>query len=396
MTAAAFARHIHTSYHRITLPPTPTRWFSSASNTNNRSSRRSRMQQHYYDSCFFAKWASSSSVCLSERIRHRPSATLGFATSSYSSSIPNGNGSRYRNRSMPHTPSSLLLSISPTTITTTSRLFGCNPNSPNAKPGDIFLSDDRNDEDDQPSSTRNYASTSIPIDLTALHTTIDTVRDIIGYPTYDISLTLINDAYMTQLNSNSRGIPSSTDILSFSLRDSFVEPGVLREEQFDREEYYDLGELFVSVDYVKRRCDEDRKLHEEAAKRKAEESEKAILEGEVVSETVKKDDDDDDDDDTDEYEYGYTEVEVDDEYYEDEYDDRGVAPAMQYIYDPEIRIHMLVVHGMLHLVGYDHETDDEYELMVEREDEVLSELKWRLGEDFGLGQRRLAPPSDDK
>ncbi|KAL3763059.1 hypothetical protein ACHAWU_007765 [Discostella pseudostelligera] len=354
------------------------------------------MQQHYYDSCFFAKWASSSSFCLSERIRHRPSATLGFATSSYSSSIPNGNGSRYRNRSMPHTPSSLLLSISPTTITTTSRLFGCNPNSPNAKPGDIFLSDDRNDDDDQSSSTRNYASTSIPIDLTALHTTIDTVRDIIGYPTYDISLTLINDAYMTQLNSNSRGIPSSTDILSFSLRDSFVEPGVLREEQFDREEYYDLGELFVSVDYVKRRCDEDRKLHEEAAKRKAEESEKAILEGEVVSETVKKDDDDDDDDDTDEYEYGYTEVEVDDEYYEDEYDDRGVAPAMQYIYDPEIRIHMLVVHGMLHLVGYDHETDDEYELMVEREDEVLSELKWRLGEDFGLGQRRLAPPSDDK
>jgi ssRNA-specific RNase YbeY (16S rRNA maturation enzyme) len=197
---------------------------------------------------------------------------------------------------------------------------------------------------------------------------------------------------MTQLNSNSRGIPSSTDVLSFSLRDSFIEPGVLKEEQFDRDEYYDLGELFISVDYVKRRCDEDRKLHEEAAKRKAEEKEKAILEGEVVSETEKKDEDDDD---TDEYEYGYTEVEVDDEY-EDEYDDRGVAPAMQYIYNPEIRIHMLVVHGMLHLVGYDHETDDEYELMVEREDEVLAELKRRLGEDFGLGQRRLAPPSNNK
>jgi len=70
----------------------------------------------------------------------------------------------------------------------------------------------------------------------------------------------------------------------------------------------------------------------------------------------------------------------------DEYDDRGVAPAMQYIYNPEIRIHMLIVHGMLHLVGYDHITDDDYELMVVREDEVLAELRRRLGEDFGIGR----------
>ena len=70
----------------------------------------------------------------------------------------------------------------------------------------------------------------------------------------------------------------------------------------------------------------------------------------------------------------------------DEYDDRGVAPAMQYVYDPEIRIHMLVVHGMLHLVGYDHIDDDDYELMVVREDAVLAELRTRLGEDFGLGK----------
>ena len=69
----------------------------------------------------------------------------------------------------------------------------------------------------------------------------------------------------------------------------------------------------------------------------------------------------------------------------DEYDDRGVAPAMQHVYDPEIRIHMLVVHGMLHLVGYDHLDDDDYERMVAREDAVLAELQTRLGEDFSVG-----------
>ena len=53
---------------------------------------------------------------------------------------------------------------------------------------------------------------------------------------------------------------------------------------------------------------------------------------------------------------------------------------------------MLVVHGMLHLVGYDHIEDDEYELMVVREDEVLAELKKRLGESFGLAR---TPPNND-
>lgn len=209
---------------------------------------------------------------------------------------------------------------------------------------------------------------------------------------------------MEQLNTDSRGIPSPTDVLSFSLRDSFVEPGLLKDEQFgDIDEYYDLGELFIDVDYVKRRCEEDRAMHAAAAAATNKETDAqaggerhgVIPEGEVVTETTDKDIDDNAD--ASEYEYGYTEVEVDDEYYyEDEYDDRGIAPAMQYIYDPEIRIHMLVVHGMLHLVGYDHETDDEYELMVVREDEVLAELKRRVGEDFGLKRQYLPPPSSAK
>jgi hypothetical protein len=35
-------------------------------------------------------------------------------------------------------------------------------------------------------------------------------------------------------------------------------------------------------------------------------------------------------------------------------DDQGVSGAMAAVRDPETRIRMLVVHGMLHLVGYDH------------------------------------------
>lgn len=272
------------------------------------------------------------------------------------------------------------------------RLFGSNPNSPNAKPGLIDLSDDR---DPNPSATL--------IDLSALHTTIEVTREIIGYPTYDVSLSLVDDSDMQELNMGTRGVNAPTDVLSFCFQENFVKPGVLGEVQFDIDDYYNLGDMLIDVDYVKRKCEEDRAAHDAAvedggrAKVGARSDGDELMEGEVVSERAVVDSSvdgshsdapphhDDEEDDDDDYEYEYMEVEV------DEYDDRGVAPAMQYIYDPEIRIHMLIVHGMLHLVGYDHIEDDDYEMMVVREDEVLAELKRRLGDDFGLGRARALP-----
>ena len=147
--------------------------------------------------------------------------------------------------------------------------------------------------------------------------------------------------------------------------------------------------MLIDFDYVRKRCEEDQMLYAEEAKEADEKKEinKAdsvgMLEGEIVSELSESDTHqivEDGEEEEDGYEYEYIEVET------DEYDDRGVAPAMQYIYNPEIRIHMLLVHGMLHLVGvgYDHIEDDDYELMVVREDEVMAELKSRLGDNFGV------------
>ena len=268
------------------------------------------------------------------------------------------------------------------------RLFGSNPNKPNAKPGRIFLSDDR-----------DLTESSLTIDLGALHRTIETTRDIIGYPTYDVSLSLVDDSYMQELNMATRGVNAPTDVLSFCFQDNFLKPGVLGEVQFDFGDYYNLGDMIVDVDYIKRKCDSDRAAHDTAGEdvRKVKVGGDEMMEGEVVSERVVVDSPIDGsgtnvhprnegvEDDDDYFEYEYMEVEV------DEYDDRGVAPAMQYIYDPEIRIHMLIVHGMLHLVGYDHIEDDDYELMVVREDEVMAELKQRVGDDFGLSRGRALP-----
>ena len=165
--------------------------------------------------------------------------------------------------------------------------------------------------------------TDLPdIDENALRETIHKISKHIGYPTYDVTLLLVEDEEMQETNLESRGVDAPTDILSFPFH-SHVEPGVLEEPEFDIPDYYTLGDMVVDIPYIIRRCEED----------KADEQDRAGEEKE-----------------------------------------RGVSGAMADVYDPEKRVHMLLVHGMLHLVGHDHEEDDEYEEMVTREEELLKEL----------------------
>ena len=48
---------------------------------------------------------------------------------------------------------------------------------------------------------------------------------------------------------------------------------------------------------------------------------------------------------------------------------------------PADECRLMLVHGMLHLLGYDHIQDDEAEVMEAREDELLRELARERGED---------------
>ncbi|VEU44707.1 unnamed protein product [Pseudo-nitzschia multistriata] len=181
------------------------------------------------------------------------------------------------------------------------------------------------------------------IDEDALQRTVHRISKIIGYETYDVTLLLVDDDEMRETNLETRGINSPTDILSFpfhSREDN--KAGLLKEPEFDIPDYYTLGDMVVCVPYVIRRCKEDILFRKEQA--------------EGATNDEKKSEYGDDDSDL-----------IDD-------DDRGVSGAMANIDDPEKRIRMLLVHGMLHLVGYDHIEDDDYVEMVEREEELLKEL----------------------
>lgn len=220
--------------------------------------------------------------------------------------------------------------------TTTTRLMGTQRGIPGNPPGTVTVYNDQTSLDD--------------IDEEALVETVRRISRLLGYETYDVTLLLVDDEEMRETNLETRGVDRPTDILSFPFHFA-QKPGLLQEPEFDIPDYYTLGDMMVCVPYVQRRCQED-----------LEDSTEAIADHE---------DDDSVDDNDDDGEMNEQEEEE-----EEGVDgcDRGVSGAMANIRDPEQRIRMLLVHGMLHLVGYDHEEDEEYEEMVEREEAILREM----------------------
>jgi probable rRNA maturation factor len=58
----------------------------------------------------------------------------------------------------------------------------------------------------------------------------------------------------------------------------------------------------------------------------------------------------------------------------EEWEKRGVAHAMSRAYSLERRLALLLVHSMLHLLGYDHDSVDDWRVMAQKEEEVLRKL----------------------
>lgn len=112
----------------------------------------------------------------------------------------------------------------------------------------------------------------------------------------EVSLVLVDDDYIRELNNTYRNKDSATDVLSFAMEESTGE-----EPLFEAEEDVILGDIIISV---------------ETAERQAKE-------------------------------YGHSFV-------------REMA--------------FLTTHGMLHLLGYDHEVEEKRTVMREREEQILSLL----------------------
>ena len=187
------------------------------------------------------------------------------------------------------------------------------------------------------------------VDQAYVTKSLEIIRELVGYETYDITLALGGDEFIRELNRDHRNMDKSTDILSFPFYDDIKIPGVLPDPDFDFEDNYMLGDLIVSVPYVIRRIDEDKKYFSSIDSQSSARS-------------------------TDEID-GRLALQLSDE--------RGVSGAMSREYNLEKRISLLLIHGILHLLGYDHIEDDDFLLMATREEEIISEWKLRMENEEG-------------
>jgi probable rRNA maturation factor len=54
---------------------------------------------------------------------------------------------------------------------------------------------------------------------------------------------------------------------------------------------------------------------------------------------------------------------------------RALSQAEQFGHSTTEELHLLIVHGILHLLGYDHATEEEKSLMWSRQDAILAQLR---------------------
>ena len=130
---------------------------------------------------------------------------------------------------------------------------------------------------------------------------------------FDVGLWLTTDATVRKLNTQFRGVRRSTDILSFPFHDELSPGTAPTEVDASDEDELNLGDMVVSVAYVARKAAKAGSRNEGP----------------------------------------------------------GVAHAMEHLTAIDDRIQLLVIHGLCHLLNYDHETEGEFAEMAAVEDRLL-------------------------
>lgn len=144
---------------------------------------------------------------------------------------------------------------------------------------------------------------------------------------FDVGIWLTTDATVRKMNREYRGIARSTDVLSFPFHDELAPGSAPDAVDGDDADALNLGDLVLSVPYVKRVADRDGGRPADAG-------------------------------------------------------ERGVSGALAPLTSLDARLAHLVVHGVCHLLNYDHETDEDFEAMVRVEDACVAALRdRRLGGD---------------
>lgn len=131
----------------------------------------------------------------------------------------------------------------------------------------------------------------------------------------DISFT--SEAVIKEENERWRSKGKSTDVISIRMN-NFPGPEVVK--GLDTR-YLHLGDMIIAPAYVQRQCDKDKKNFDK---------------GEL-----------------------------------DVSNDAGCSKCMATLFSVQERLPLLLIHSALHMMGHDHETEEDWKVMTKREDEVI-------------------------
>ncbi|KAJ8367619.1 hypothetical protein AAFF_G00314060 [Aldrovandia affinis] len=154
---------------------------------------------------------------------------------------------------------------------------------------------------------------AVPLNRARLRRDVETLRRILGIQKFDLGLICVDNQRIQRINEIYRKNNMPTDVLSFPFYEH-LEAGKLP-DPLHRDEF-NLGDIFLGVEYVMDECQDSRDFHSTLA--------------------------------------------------------------------------VVVAHGICHLLGYTHETEEDWREMFRRENDILSEFNRLTGSQLEpLTKRRL-------
>lgn len=165
-----------------------------------------------------------------------------------------------------------------------------------------------------------------PLDLEKIKTQALEIKKLLGVSQYGVDILICSEKKIRDYYFEGFKKRKSTDILSFPLCD-FSAPLIFEYSGYNDIELH-LGDIIIAPDYVMRQTLRDKEDLEELGE---------------------------------------------EEYFDSE--DRGVSFAMSKTFVLEERISLLLVHGLLHLVGYDHESEEQWLEMTDKEEKIIQAMK---------------------
>lgn len=176
-----------------------------------------------------------------------------------------------------------------------------------------------------------YKNTQKKVDLNKEYLVQSTsiLLSILNVPEFKVDIWFCSESKIRQLNWQYRNVNKSTDVLSFPAND-FLSPEEFDPDDPSLEFEKHLGDIVISPKYVERACERDALLNDQGKLHRS--------------------------------------------------DDRGCYREMKHIFSAHERIPLLLIHGLLHLLGYDHEGEEEWIDMTKKEAEVLQKFRqaWQL------------------